>query len=128
MGNVRQDVRLALSRTMVLVLGAILVIDADTVERDDVRWRLLGLDAPEIQTAKCPQERQRGIVAAARLIALIGERGGELVAQGTRRRDKWGRRLGRLMLGGEDWAAIAIREGHAHPWKEGGPRVDWCKA
>lgn len=110
------------------MLATIIVIDADTVEQADVRWRLIGLDAPEIQSAKCGEERQLGILAAARLIVLLREQGGDIQPTSGRRRDKWGRRLGRLIIGGEDWALIAIREGHAYAWKEGEPRKSWCPA
>jgi endonuclease YncB( thermonuclease family) len=119
----------------------IVVIDADTVELAGVRYRLTGLDAPEINAAKCQQERQLGIVAAAWLIELIAKRGARLdtgPAGAKPRRDKYGRVLARLVLGGpkggpegveqggEDWAAIAIRHGHGRPYDGRGPRSDWC--
>lgn len=105
---------------------SIVVIDADTVEQAGVRWRLIGLDAPEIHGARCPEERRQGIIAAARLIALLAERGGVLVPASTARRDKYGRRLGVLLIGGTDWAAIAIAERHAVPWDGHGRRHTWC--
>jgi hypothetical protein len=70
-----------------------------------VRYRLVSLDAPEIQSAKCAAERHLGIIAAARLLTLMAERGAELVPQ--KGRDKYGRGLARLQVGGEDWATIA---------------------
>jgi endonuclease YncB( thermonuclease family) len=106
------------------VLVAILVIDADTVVQGGVRYQLVGLDAPEIVGAKCLRERHRGIAAAARLKAVLRERGGEL--RPTSNRDKYGHSLARLVVGGEDWAAIAIREGHAKSWDGGVRRPDWC--
>ena len=112
----------------VVALGLITVIDADTVERDGQRWRVAGLDAPEIHGARCTRERELGILAAARLVALLSQRGGRLVEVG---REKYGRRLGRLMIGwpstgDEDWAAIAIREGHGVAYDGKGPRQGWC--
>lgn len=106
---------------------SIIVIDADTVEQNGVRWRLVGLDAPEIHRAQCPAERQRGIIAAARLIALLASEGGRLEAAG-KGREKFGRRLGRLIIGtpGRDWAEIAISEGHAVAWDGKGKAPDWC--
>jgi endonuclease YncB( thermonuclease family) len=56
----------------------IMVIDGDTVERAGVRYRLTGLDAAEINHAKCLQECQLGIVTAAWLIELIAKRGANL--------------------------------------------------
>ena len=111
--------------------AAITVIDGDTVEQAGQRWRLAGIDAPEIHRAKCPEERRRGILGAARLIALLAERAGRLEPRLDRRgrpsRDKYGRALGRLVLGAEDWAEIAIREGHAVAWDGRGPAPDWCR-
>lgn len=112
----------------VVALQLITVIDGDTVERDGQRWRISGIDAPEVHGARCPEERRRGIVAAARLIELLAAQGGRLIGTG---REKYGRRLGRLMIGWpaageEDWAAIAVREGHAVAYDGKGRRPDWC--
>ena len=106
------------------------VVDADTVERDGVRWRVAGLDAPEIHGAKCQEERRRGILAAARLVALLAERGGRLIEAG--KGEKYGRKVGRLMIGwpsqgDEDWATISIREGHGVAYNGKGPRPTWCR-
>ena len=105
-------------------LATILVIDGDTVEQAGVRWRLYGIDAPEIHRARCPAERQAGILAAARLIGLLKAQGGRLEAV-PGRRDKYGRQVGRLLLGdGRDWAAISVAEGHA---VAGDRRHDFCR-
>ena len=113
-------------RAIFAALAAILVIDGDTVEQAGVRWRLVGLDAPEIHGARCAEERRRGIIAAARLITLLEQHGGTLERSAERRRDKYGRALGRLTIGGEDWASIAIREQLAVPFSGHGRRHDWC--
>lgn len=116
--------------------GPVTVIDGDTVERDGQRWRLSGLDAPETHGARCARERHLGIAAAARLVALLAERGGRVIEEagpsGKPRREKYGRRLGRLVVGWpsageEDWAALAIREGLAVAWDGTGTRHDWCR-
>lgn len=111
-----------------LLLQLIVVIDGDTVERGGVRWRIAGIDAPEIHGARCAAERQAGIIAAARLIALLSERGGRLIETG---REKYGRKLGQLIIGwpstGEAaWADLAISEGHVVAWNGKGKRHDWC--
>ncbi len=106
------------------LLGAVIVIDADTVERDGVRYRLTGLDAPEIHRARCPEERRRGILAAARLIVMLEQHPHELVV--GPRKDRYGRGLARLIIAGENWTAIAIREGHAVAWDGTGKQPDWC--
>ena len=93
-----------------------------------IRWRLLGIDAPEIHSAKCAAEREAGIIAAARLVSLIREKRARLIDAGS---EKYGRKLGRLVLGwpstGEtDWATLAISEGLAVAWNGHGARHSWC--
>lgn len=63
--------RVYVVRLSAVVLTAIVVIDDDTVEQDGIRWRPAGIDAPEFHRAHCAEERRRGILGAARLIALI---------------------------------------------------------
>lgn len=112
---------------------SISVVDADTVEQAGQRWRLTGFDTPEIHRAKCAAERERGINAAARLIALLAERGGvltpEINGRGRLRRDKFGRTLGTLAFGdGVQWAALAVSEGYAVAWDGRGRQPSWCPA
>lgn len=127
MGNVRLfGVRVF---PTLLALQLITVIDADTVERGGERWRIDGIDAPEVHGARCPAERELGIVAAARLVGLLRERGGRLIETG---KEKYGRRRGRLIIGWpasgeEDWAALALREGLAVRYDGKGKRHDWCR-
>lgn len=106
------------------------VIDADTVRQGGITWRLAGMDAPEVNHARCAGERHLGIIAAARLLALLGERGGSIESVGDAARlDRWRRRVGRLLIGGsggEDWAAIAIREGLAVAYDGRTKRPNWC--
>lgn len=115
----------------IVALLAILVIDGDTVEQDGQRWRLAGIDAPEIHRARCPAERRAGIIGAARLIALLDAHGGTLTplvnGRGTIQRDKFGRVLGTLTLGdGRAWSDIARDEGHAVAWDGKGRQPNWC--
>jgi micrococcal nuclease len=136
-GNVRGTMRYQCVALCVFPLMAlpshvaaqtITVVDGDTVERGGERWRIVGIDAPEIHGARCQAERERGIIVAARLIALLRERAGRLIETG---RDKYGRRLGRLVIGwpstGETvWADLAVAEGLAVAWDGKGARHDWC--
>lgn len=101
------------------------VVDGDTVDFDGRRWRLTGYDTPEIYHAHCPRERHRGIVAAARLVALI-EAGAVLEPDTGGRRDKYKRGLARLTLGGIDVGGTLIAEGHARAYDGKGKRQGWC--
>lgn len=108
------------------------VIDGDTVEGCGIRWRLDGIDTPEINHARCADERHKGIKAAARLMELLTQRGGQIVPT-INRRDRvatggFGRKLGRLVFGdGSVWTDVAIAEGHAVAYlyrKQ--PLPTWC--
>jgi endonuclease YncB( thermonuclease family) len=107
--------------------AGIRAVDGDTVDAAFVRWRLVGLDAPETGArAKCPQERARGVEARARLDTLAGS--GKAVLRPSWppwRGDKYGRRLARLLVDGKDAGAILISEGLARPYT-GGRRGSWC--
>lgn len=114
--------------------GPIAVIDGDTVEACGMRWRLDGIDAPEISHARCADEGHRAIKAAARLMDLIAERGAQIVPV-INRLDRiasggFGRKLGRLVFGdGSTWVDVAIVEGHAVAYQYGKqPLPNWCGA
>ena len=108
----------------------ITVIDADTVEQTGIRYRLIDFDAPEIHRAQCAAEREAGIRAAAHLIDLLRERRGNLAVEvngrGRPMRDKFGRGLARLTIGGVAWSQIAIAAGHAVAWDCKGKQPSWC--
>jgi endonuclease YncB( thermonuclease family) len=105
--------------TWQIARGPIVVVDGDTVDRGCTRYRLLGLDAPEIRHPAPPEERARGRAAAQRLRELIRTaRHVELVPAEGRRRDKYGRKLARLLVDGRDVAEIMIAEGLAQPYGE----------
>lgn len=103
------------------------VVDGDTIDRGEVRYRVLGLDAPEIQSARCLAERRLGLLAreAART-ALRQARSIELVETGVvqpatdRYRE---RREARVLVDGVDLGVLLITAGYAQAW-EG--RVGWC--
>lgn len=104
--------------------GPIFVIDGDTVRRKGITHRLVGYDAPELQRARCPQERSRGKYAVERLEALIATAKEVRLTAG--RPDRYGRLLSRLELDGVDVRDIAIRENWGEPYYGRGPRPDWC--
>jgi len=100
------------------------VIDGDTLVVDGVRWRLVGIDAPEITHAKCPAERALGLRAKARLEQLLAGSAWSLVAR-PGQVDRYGRLLGVLMLNGSHVGWTLIDEGLARLYY-GGKREGWC--
>lgn len=108
--------------------GTIRVVDGDTVDRWIWRWRLAGLDAPEIRKAQCPAEREAGRAAAQRLGEIIAAGRTVRLAPVQWRLDKWGRLVGRLEVDGQDVAAILIAEGYARPYDGRSRREGWCSA
>jgi micrococcal nuclease len=100
------------------------VVDGDTVDVAGRRYRLVGHDTPEIFHARCPAERDRGIAAAARLLALL--RSGAVTVERIDGREKWGRGLARLTVDGRDVGATLIAEGHARAYDGRTKREPWC--
>ena len=109
---------------LVLRADQVRVIDGDTIAVGETRYRLLGYDTPETKYAKCPEERRLGNRATRRLKELIGNaRGIELDVR--RRTDKYGRKLARAFVFGQDVAHTMITESLARPYA-GGKRGSWC--
>lgn len=102
------------------------VYDGDTVAlkcgmREETA-RVQGLDTPETKEPRCPQEFKAGKQATLRLRALVKQGEVSYRAVGY---DKYGRRLIRLSVDGEDVADTLVREGLAVAYT-GGKRIDWC--
>lgn len=133
---------LALITTLGRARADIFVIDGDTIVVDREHIRLVGMDAPETRNARCEAERRLGYLAKARLAALLSAACGELArAPATclaldrqSRKDRYGRSLARLSVGGRDVAATLIAEGVADSYICTGAgaathcprRRDWC--
>jgi micrococcal nuclease len=100
------------------------VVDGDTVDHGWWRWRIEGIDAPEIRNARCPEERALGIRARDRLKSLTATPGAQI--SGRWSLDRYHRRLGRLRLpDGRDAGDVLVSEGLARPY-DGGARAGWC--
>lgn len=125
----------ALTASLLLVASAtadpidrarIAIVDGDTIRIDGQTVRLVGFDAPETgdDTARCDAERERGKKAAARLAELLAD--GDIAIRYRKRRDLYGRLLGRLTVNGKNVGATLIRERLAVRYQGRGPKMDWC--
>ena len=72
--------------------------------------------AQESHRAQCDAERRLGALTKQRLETLIRSGPVELRAS-PERRDKYGRLLVQLLVGGQDVGCLLIREGYAKPWR-----------
>jgi len=101
------------------------IYDADTGWENGVKWRLLDIDAPELGNAACPRERQIGVKAKNRLIALMS-RGYRIDYSGNKDRTSDKRDLVRVILNdGRDAGKVLMSEKLAQKWpKRSNP---WCE-
>ena len=96
------------------------IVDGDGLWAGRERIRIENIDAPEIDQAKCPAERARGIAARDRLLVVL--KGGFTIERTGQ--DRFGRTLARLTVDGVDVGEIMVRGGHARRWT--GRRGSWC--
>lgn len=99
------------------------IYDGDTGWQHGLKWRMLDVDAPEIQDAACPRERTLALRSRNRLTELM--RFGYVI-QWNGRRDRNKRALVSIMLrDGSDLGRALIAEGLAQPWPNRGNK--WCE-
>lgn len=106
--------------------GPIRVVDADTIERDGVSYRLMGFDAPETKRAASEHEWAIGQRATARLTELLAPPN-KVKLEPTKESDRFKRRLARVYINGRDVAEIAIEERWGIPFhgEKRKQRPDW---
>lgn len=107
-----------------MLLVAPRVIDGDTLEAQGVRYRVVGVDAPEIGRAKCPLEKAAGLSAKAHAERMIGR--AKRVVATDEGRDRYGRTLAHVRVDGVDLGDALVASGHARRWTPPGPRPTWC--
>ena len=99
------------------------IVDGDTGWEDGVKWRLNGVDTPEISRPACAKERRTAIAARDRLRDLMsgGYRIEWIGSSGS-----YGRKLVRIRLADGRYAGRTLmREGLAQPWPNSGNV--WCE-
>lgn len=98
------------------------VADGNTFWMKGVKTQLAGIDVPQIDRARCMEERQRGFVAKVRLRDMLNAgafdvaSSGDAAGQATERK--------RLSRSGVSFADQLVREGLAHPVSA--KNQSWC--
>ncbi len=105
------------------------VIDGDTVTlwcpggAGAERARIVGVDTPEKYSAACPSEAAKALAAEWYLRRLLAA-GDTMVVQ-SEGRDRYERRLVRLIVDDQDVAKSIVDAGHGRAYR-GGRREGWC--
>lgn len=121
----RFSIALALALLSVPASAATRVVDGDTIVIGRENIRLLNIDAPELRHAHCDAEKRLALVAKRRLGELMEEGPARIVrGDGKRMKDRYGRTLAHVIVGGRDVGEVLVEEGLARPWT--GKRQPWC--
>jgi micrococcal nuclease len=97
------------------------VLDGATIYVARQKVTIAGVEAPQIQGARCDAERSRGIDAAVRLADLLNS---GKVSVGAPFRDAEGRVVRKVQVNGEDAGEALISAGAAREYD--GSRGTWC--
>lgn len=105
------------------------VIDGDTIYVGGERWRLIGVDAPELHGGHCAVEDALGARAKEMLEQLIwrGWENGTLRMDVRDLTDKFKRRLVSISIDGRDVGELLKEQNLAKDWNGRGPRPVWCQ-
>lgn len=99
------------------------VVDGDTFWFKGDKIRIADIDAPEISSPHCKDEKQAGEVARDRLLTLLNA-GAFSLESGWRNSDRYGRKLRTVTRDYQSLGEALVEEGLARRWDE--PRRDWC--
>lgn len=101
------------------------VIDGDTFWFKGDKIRLADIDAPEISSPICEDEKAVGEIARDRLLDLLNA-GAFSLQSGWRDTDRYGRKLRTVTRDRESLGEKLVEEGLARRWGE--PRRNWCSS
>lgn len=99
------------------------VVDGDTFWFRGGKIRIADIDAPEIFSPRCDDERSVGEASRDRLLELLNG-GSFTLAPDWRDTDRFGRTLRTVTRHGRSLGEMLVEEGLARRWN--GPRRDWC--
>lgn len=104
--------------------GSACVIDGDTFKLGDRKIRIIGIDAPELASPRCPAEAALARRASDRLLELLNQGPFDMVAHRLQREDRNGRDLMVIRRGSQSIGAQLMDEGLAHRYI--GSKSSWC--
>lgn len=104
--------------------GFACVIDGDTFRLGDRRIRMVGIDAPELSHAQCPDEASLAVKSRDRLRDLLNQGRFTMTAHRLQRNDTYGRELMTVERDNIDIGAQLVDEGLAHRYF--GSKRSWC--
>jgi micrococcal nuclease len=100
------------------------IVDGDTYRWYGITHRILNLDAPELHSPQCDEERIAAMRATVRLSDIMGA---GFTQEDQGRPDKYGRTLSLVRdAHGVEIAKTLIKEGLGREY-HGGHREGWCK-
>jgi micrococcal nuclease len=102
--------------------GACRAVDGDTLDCAGRRVRLSNIDAPELH-GRCPAETQMAERAKLAAMIALADTPARVVPDGGK--DRYGRLIARVAVGGHDLGEILVAQGLARPYA-GGARRGWC--
>ena len=94
------------------LIGSARAVDGDTLEVAGQKVRLFGIDAPELDQV-CERDGRRWACGDASRAALARIVGGRQLTCELRDIDRYGRNVAICMAGGDDVAALMVRQGLA---------------
>lgn len=99
------------------------LVDGDTGWQDGIKWRLLNIDAPEMDgKAECAAEREKAEASLRRLTELMAD---GYIVRDSGRKDRFNRALVDIALrDGRDAGRVLMAEGFAQAWPNQGNV--WC--
>ncbi|UXS31329.1 nuclease [Agrobacterium tumefaciens] len=98
------------------------VADGNTFWMKGVKMQLAGIEVPQIDRARCMEERQRGFVAKVRLRDMLNAGAFDVASSGAAGEQTMERK--RLSRSGVSFADQLVREGLAHP--ASAKNQSWC--